>query len=127
LLEEGTVTCLQAVEHYLQQIQARQHLNAFVNVYADEAIARAKELDEKRKRGGAIAKLHGVVIGIKDVIAYKDHPLSASSKILKGFSSIYSASAVKKLLDEEAIIIGHLNCDEFAMALRMKIQPMGKF
>ena len=125
-LEVGTVTCLQAVEHYLQQIQARQHLNAFVNVYADEAIARAKQLDEKRKRGGAIAKLHGVVIGIKDVIAYKDHPLSASSKILKGFSSIYSASAVKKLLDEEAIIIGHLNCDEFAMGSTNENSAYGK-
>jgi aspartyl-tRNA(Asn)/glutamyl-tRNA(Gln) amidotransferase subunit A len=125
-LEEGTVTCLQAVEHYLQQIQASQQLNAFVKVYADEAIARAKQLDEKRKTGDVIGKLHGVVIGIKDVIAYKDHPLSASSKILKGFSSIYSASAVTKLLEEEAIIIGHLNCDEFAMGSTNENSAYGK-
>ena len=125
-LEEGTVTCLQAVEHYLQQIQASQHLNAFVNVYPDEAKTRAKQLDEKRKSGDVTAKLHGVVIGIKDVIAYKDHPLSASSKILKGFSSIYSASAVKKLLEEEAIIIGNLNCDEFAMGSTNENSAYGK-
>jgi aspartyl-tRNA(Asn)/glutamyl-tRNA(Gln) amidotransferase subunit A len=125
-LQEGKVTCLQAVEHYLQQIQTKKHLNAFVNVYADEALARAKELDEKRKTGVAVAKLHGVVIGIKDVIAYKDHPLSASSKILKGFSSIYSATAIRKLLAEEAIIIGHLNCDEFAMGSTNENSAYGK-
>jgi len=125
-LREGKVTCLQAVEYYLQQIQAKQHLNAFVNVYADEAIAKAKQLDEKRKTGSTAGKLHGVVIGIKDVIAYKDHPLSASSKILKGFSSIYSATAVKKLLAEDAIIIGNLNCDEFAMGSTTENSAYGK-
>ena len=52
---------------------------------------------KKEKQVNAIGKLHGVVIGIKDVIAYKDHPLSASSKILKGFSSIYSATADRKI------------------------------
>lgn len=125
-LQEGKVSCLHTVEHYLQQIQAKQHLNAFINVYADEAITRAKELDEKRKTGKATGKLHGVVIGIKDVIAYKDHPLSASSKILKDFSSIYSATAIKKLLAEEAIIIGHLNCDEFAMGSTNENSAYGK-
>ncbi len=125
-LQEGKVTCLHAVEHYLQQIQTKQHLNAFVNVYADEAMTRAKELDEKRESGKVIGKLHGVVIGIKDVIAYKDHPLSASSKILQGFSSIYSATAIRKLLAEEAIIIGHLNCDEFAMGSTNENSAYGK-
>jgi aspartyl-tRNA(Asn)/glutamyl-tRNA(Gln) amidotransferase subunit A len=56
-----------------------------------------------------------VVIGIKDVISYKDHPLTAASGILKDFVTIYDATVVKKMLEEEAIIIGHLNCDEFAM------------
>jgi aspartyl-tRNA(Asn)/glutamyl-tRNA(Gln) amidotransferase subunit A len=125
-LQEGTVTCLQAVEHYLQQIQTRQHLNAFVNVYADEAIARAKQLDETRKKGNTTGKLHGVIIGIKDIIAYQDHPLTASSKILKGFSSIYSATAVTKILAEEAIIIGNLNCDEFAMGSTNENSAYGK-
>jgi aspartyl-tRNA(Asn)/glutamyl-tRNA(Gln) amidotransferase subunit A len=125
-LQEGTVTCLQSVEYYLQQIQTRQHLNAFINVYADEAIAQAKQLDEKRKTGNTIGKLHGVIFGIKDIIAYKDHPLTASSKILKGFSSIYSATAVKKILAEEAIIIGNLNCDEFAMGSTNENSTYGK-
>lgn len=115
LLNEGKLTCLQAVEYYLQQIQSKQHLNAFIEVYADEALQKAKNLDEKRKSGSAVGKMHGVIIGLKDVLCHKDHFLSASSKILKGFISVYSATAVKRLLAEEAIIIGNLNCDEFAM------------
>lgn len=114
-LKEGRATCLQTVEHYLQRIAATAHLNAFIEVYKTEALQKAALLDEKRKRGAKTGKLHGVVIGIKDVICYKDHKISASSKILKDFTPIYSATAVEKLLEEEAIIIGSLNCDEFAM------------
>ena len=114
-LQEGNVTCLQAVEHYLQRIHATRHLNAFIEVYENEAIQKAKQLDEKRKSGNTSGKLHGVVIGLKDVICYKDHNISASSNILKNFTSLYSATAVERLLAEEAIIIGNLNCDEFAM------------
>jgi len=106
---------LEAVHFYLHVIEEKKHLNAFVNVYAEEAINRAKELDELRASGKAIGRLHGVVIGIKDVICYKDHPVTASSHILQNYVSPYSATAVNRLLQEEAIIIGHLNCDEFAM------------
>ncbi len=114
-LKEGRATCLQAVEYYLQRINARLHLNAFITIYKDEALMRASLLDENRKQGKPIGKLHGVVIGLKDVICYKDHNVSASSKILQGFTSVYSATAVERLLAEDAIIIGQLNCDEFAM------------
>ena len=114
-LQEGSTTCLQAVQHYLQRITATKHLNVFVQVYAEEALQKANQLDEKRKAGSNTGKLHGIVIGLKDVICYKDHPVSAASKILKNFTSLYSATAVERLLAEEAIIIGSLNCDEFAM------------
>lgn len=125
-LNKGSITCLQAVEHYLRQIRARQQLNAFINVFDAEALKRAKQLDMLRKEGKPTGKLHGVIIGIKDVIAYKDHPLSASSNILKGFVSIYSATAIEKLLAEEAIIIGQLNCDEFAMGSTNENSAYGK-
>lgn len=62
-----------------------------------------------------MGKLHGVVIGLKDVIAYKDHPLTAASRILGKYVSLYNATVVDRMLAEEAILIGHLNCDEFAM------------
>ncbi|MES1216037.1 MAG: Asp-tRNA(Asn)/Glu-tRNA(Gln) amidotransferase subunit GatA [Bacteroidota bacterium] len=114
-LKEGRATCLQAVEYYLQKINATNRLNAFIEVYTDEALTRASFLDKKRNDGKPVGKLHGVIIGLKDVICYKDHTLTASSGILQGFTSVYSATAVEKLIAEDAIIIGRLNCDEFAM------------
>ena len=125
-LKQGITSCLLAVEHFLRQIEATQQLNAFIQVYASEALEKARQLDIQRNAGKPIGKLHGVVIGIKDVIAYKDHPLSASSNILKNFDSIYSATVVEKLLAEEAIIIGHLNCDEFAMGSTNENSAYGK-
>lgn len=107
--------CKQAVEHYLAAIEAHRHLNAFLEVYADEALARAAALDEKRSSGKPMGKLHGVVVGLKDVISYKGHTLSAGSKMLEHYSSVYNATVVEKLLAEDAIIIGRNNCDEFAM------------
>ena len=107
--------CEVAVVHYLSAIEKNKHLNAFLEVYANEAIQRAKELDQQRKEGKPTGKLYGVIVALKDVIAYKEHHLSASSKILEGFTSIYHATAVEKLLAEGAIIIGRNNCDEFAM------------
>src|SRR4030095_14308857 len=82
--------------------------------YEDEALTKASEVDLKIKQGKA-GKLAGLIVGLKDVLAYSDHPLQASSKILDGFKSQYNATAVQRLLDEDAIIIGRQNCDEFAM------------
>jgi aspartyl-tRNA(Asn)/glutamyl-tRNA(Gln) amidotransferase subunit A len=114
-LLNASTSCTIAVTQYLQKIEAQKHLNAFVEVYTEEALQRAATLDEKRKNGEPLKKLHGVIIAIKDVICYKDHTVTAASKILDGFKSIYSATAVQRLLDEDAIIIGSCNCDEFAM------------
>lgn len=107
--------CEAAVNFYLAQIKKHNGLNAFTDVYAEEALQKAKELDEKRKTGAPLKKLHGVVVAIKDVICYKDHEITAASHILEGFTSVYNATAVQRLLDEDAIIIGSCNCDEFAM------------
>lgn len=114
-LHEGNTTCLEAVEYFLGKIKAAKKLNAFVEVHAEESIARAIFLDEKRKNGQACGKLHGVVIAIKDIICHKDHRITAASAILKDFISVYNSTAVENLLKEEAIIIGTCNCDEFAM------------
>ena len=84
---------MEVVRHYLSEIEKSKHLNAFVHVFADEAIQKASALDKKRKTGNPIGKLHGVVIAIKDVICYKDYPLTAAFGILKNFTSLYSATA----------------------------------
>jgi aspartyl-tRNA(Asn)/glutamyl-tRNA(Gln) amidotransferase subunit A len=106
-------TCVQAVQHYLSAIDAHRHLNAFIEVYAAEALDRAAALD--RLPPGQRGRLHGVVIGLKDNLLYKDHPATAASGILKGYKAVYSATAVERLLNEGAIIIGRQNCDEFGM------------
>ena len=125
-LKEGRATCLQAVEYYLQKISNSLHLNAFIEIYKDEALQRAALLDDKRKKGDTIGSLHGVIVGLKDVLCYKDHTVTASSKILEGFTSVYSATAVERLIAEDAIIIGRLNCDEFAMGSSNENSYYGK-
>ena len=113
-LNAGHISCVSMVEYYLKNIESQQHLNAFLEVWGEEAIERAKAIDEKVKAGTA-GRLAGCVIALKDVLAYKDHRVGSSSKILEGFTSIYSATVVQRLLDEDAIFIGRTNCDEFAM------------
>jgi len=111
----GEQTCAQAVQFYLDQIEQYQDLNAYLEVFAEEALQRAKVLDEQSSKKQLVGKLHGVVVGIKDVLCYKDHHVSAASKILENYTAVYSATAIEKLLAEGAIIIGRQNCDEFAM------------
>lgn len=114
-LLSGNISCVATVAHYVSETNAKKHLNAFTQVYEEEALTKAQLLDEKRKAGQDLKKLHGVIVAIKDVICYKDHPVTAASGILKNFVSLYNATVVERLLAEDAIIIGHTNCDEFAM------------
>lgn len=113
-LQRGVLTCQDLVRFYLSNIHAHRHLNAFLSVYDTEAESRALVIDQKIKSGTA-GKLAGMVVGIKDVIAYQDHPLQAASRILDGFRAQYNATVIQRLLDEDAIIIGRQNCDEFGM------------
>lgn len=106
---------MEAVRCYLGSIKERPQLNAFLEVYETEALERAAVLDQERQQGKTLGKLHGVVVGLKDVISYKGHAVSAASHILENFTAVYNATAVEKLLAEGAIIIGRQNCDEFAM------------
>jgi len=111
----GELSCTDITNGYLLQIERKKHLNAFIEVFGEEALQRARTLDQKKDHPTSWGKLYGVVIGIKDVLCYKDHHVGASSGILKGYTAIYNATAIQRLMDEDAIIIGNLNCDEFAM------------
>ena len=83
-------------------------------MFDEASLERARLIDEKLQQGTA-GRLAGMVIALKDNICYKEHRVSASSKILEGFESLFSATVVDRLLKEDAIIIGRTNCDEFAM------------
>ena len=113
-LQRAEITVQGLVKIYLSEIKKNVHLNAFNEVFEEEALILAKNVDNRIKDGTA-GKLAGMVIAIKDNICYKGHQVSASSRILKDFTSIYSSTIVERLLAQDAVIIGRCNCDEFAM------------
>ena len=114
-LKSGQTTVVEAVRFFVETALSGAYLNAWLNIYEDEALATAKKLDEHIATGEPLRPLHGVVVGLKDVIAYKHHPLSAASKMLENFHSIFDATVVEKLQQAGAVILGRQNCDEFAM------------
>lgn len=113
-LRTGNINCKSIVEQLISKIESTKHLNAFLEVFTESALKQASLVDQKLKTNTA-GKLAGVVVALKDNICYKQHHVTASSKILDGFESLYNATVVEKLIAEDAIIIGRCNCDEFAM------------
>src|SRR5437773_8709712 len=113
-LDKGKTSVVKITEEYIKNIEKGKHLNAFLSIFANEAHKRAKEIDEKIKNKTA-GKLAGMVIAVKDVLSIKNKTLTCGSKILENFEALYTATAVQRLIDEDAIIIGKTNCDEFAM------------
>lgn len=114
-ISAGKLTVSTLTKYYLENINSKNgRLNAFLSVYDQEALIQADTVDEKIANGSA-GKLAGMIIGIKDVFAYEGHRLQCASQILEGFESQFTATCIQRLIDQDAIIIGHQNCDEFAM------------
>ena len=114
-IKNGVTSCESLVKYYLTNIHQRNgELNVFLKIYEEEAFEQAQIIDQKIANATA-GKLAGMVIGLKDVLCHKDHGLQGGSKILDKFQSQFSGSAVQRLIDEDAIIIGRQNCDEFGM------------
>lgn len=113
-LSQGKTSCVALADYYLAQNEKNQHLNAMLEVFTDEVCTKAAEVDQKLKDGTA-GKLAGMFLAIKDNICYKGHIASGSSKILGNYEAVYTATALQRLLDEDVIVIGRCNCDEFAM------------
>lgn len=116
LLSERKMSCRELVHHHLEQIEKKESdIHAFLDVYADEAFEQAQIVDEKIQRGETIGVLEGIPIAVKDNILVKEKRATAGSHILEEYVAAYDATAVKKLKDAGAIIIGKTNMDEFAM------------
>lgn len=109
------LTCRSVVENFLNNIESKKQLNAYVEVFQETALQQADLIDKKIANNQPLGKLFGCVMGIKDNISYKNHKVSGGSKILEGYTAPYNATAIQNLLNEDAVIIGRLNCDEFAM------------
>ena len=114
LLDKGELSCNDLVENYLNQIDAKKDLNAFISVFPEKARSRAEEVN-KKIRAGKGGRLAGLVIAIKDILAIKNEKVTCGSRILSNFVSPFNATAIDKLLWEDAIIIGKTNLDEFGM------------
>lgn len=124
-IETGKSTCESITKEYLNSIEAKKNLNAFLHVYPEKALERAKLIDRKIKNGEG-GKLAGMVISIKDVICIKDELTTCGSRILENFISLYNATVIDRLLAEDAIIIGKTNLDEFAMGSSTENSAFGR-
>ena len=113
-IKQNKLSLVENIEFFLRRIEENKHLNAFNIVFDYEVKNQAIRIEKKIKEGKH-GKLAGLVTAVKDVLSIKDKPTTCSSKILKDFNALYTATAVQRLIDEDAIIIGKTNCDEFAM------------
>ena len=109
-----TPKILADTQAFLEAVKARPSLNAFLELFEEEALNQASTIQAKMEVGGA-GRLAGKIIGLKDVLCYANHGLQSSSKILDGFKSQFTGTAVQRLVNEDAVILGRQNCDEFAM------------
>ena len=115
-LQAGTISSVEITQAMIDRIDAVDgQVHAFLHIDKEDALAQAKASDERRAKGESLSPLDGVPVGMKDVIAVKDQPLTAASKILENYRSPYDATVVRKLKDAGAVVAGRLNLDEFAM------------
>ncbi len=114
LLQAKKVTSTELVEFYFARIKEYAHKNAVLEVFED-ALKVAKQKDELAKTTNTLPVLHGVPILIKDNMCYDGHKACCGSKFLEDYVAGYNATAVQKLIDAGAVIIGRTNMDEFAM------------
>lgn len=112
----GDLTCRQMVEYYLERIRETSYLNAYIEVWEEEALDKANEIDRRiHSSPSSLGKLFGAVMSLKDNICYEAHTVTASSCILGNYNASYSATAVERLVGEDVIFIGRTNCDQFGM------------
>ena len=109
------ITCEEVVRFYLQRIDSHHSDNIYITVFHESALDRARALDRKLSDGGRPGKLFGMPMAIKDNIAIKGGRLTCASKILEQYESVYDATAVLRLEQEDAVFLGKTNMDEFAM------------
>ena len=115
-IQNKEISCEEVVSYYIKNIKEKEEIiNAFILLQEEKALKKAKELDEKIAKGERMGKLAGIPIAIKDNICTNGATTTCASKMLEDFVPPYDATVIKKLEEEDAILIGKTNLDEFAM------------
>ena len=123
LLKEGKITSEALTKYYIDRIEKYKDKNAVLEVFSD-ALAHAKECDKQIKQGKDLPLL-GLPILIKDNICFEGKIMSCASKLLENYKAQYTATAVQKLLDAGAVVLGRANMDEFAMGSTTRNSAFG--
>ena len=113
-LGAGDISSVELTTTYLDAAEATKTLNNYVAMSADQALAMAKKSDQRRAEGKA-GLLEGLPVGVKDLFCTAGVETTACSAILKGFVPTYESTVTSKLWAEGGVMLGKLNCDEFAM------------
>jgi len=115
-IRSGALSSCQLTEQVLARInQVQGELNAFIDIWADQALTRAKEIDKAIARGKTSSPLAGIPIAIKDNICTAGHPTTVASQILRSYIPPYNAFAYQRVLDAGLVPVGKTNLDEFGM------------
>ncbi|HQB63476.1 MAG TPA: amidase, partial [Sedimentibacter sp.] len=116
LLENKDISCVELTKKYLTAIEKQNKIiNAYVNVTADEALKTAEKVDERIRAGEKLMPLEGIPMSLKDNISTKDIETTCCSRMLKGYYPIYDATVWEILKNQNAVLLGKTNMDEFAM------------
>lgn len=124
MVSNSETTAEYIIEQTIKQIKDTSHLHAFLHVN-DDAIQQAKEIDHRIQRGERVGRLAGIPISIKDNICTRQYPTTCASRMLDGYIPPYDATVIRRLLNEDAIIVGKTNMDEFAMGLSTEFSAYG--
>lgn len=112
----GAASATEITQSHLDRIEAVDgKVGAYTQVWRDQALAQAAALDAKRAAGQPLGAMAGVPVSLKELICTTDGHTTCSSRILQGFQSPYNATVTEKLLAADAIVLGKVNMDEFAM------------
>jgi len=115
LLKTKQITCAELTQKYLDSIAENKGLNAYVKITADEALRTAGAVDVKIERNEELMPLEGIPMSLKDNMSTKGIETTCCSKMLRGYIPIYDATVWERLKNQNAILLGKTNMDEFAM------------
>ncbi len=113
-IARGNPSVSQLISEYIRRINQNLHLNAFLTVFDERALTKAREVDKRLAEGNA-GELAGMIVAVKDNICVEGERVTCGSRMLENFRSLFDATVIGKLEAADAVIIGKTNMDEFAM------------